>query len=170
MFFLTCSQVIMTHFVVIYAGSLDLPMSLFCHPPGWQRANCGHLIGQLLPGSRESGVGFNTLTFLVSSIAGFPFSHLEPQLPLNKPLSLTSSLPHTPPNISNMPRQRSAPAARAPASRAPARPTAAPAAPTQQRPATTMAAPPQHAPAPVQQAAPVSQGPGLFGQMASTAA
>ncbi|KAK5998891.1 Mitochondrial intermembrane space cysteine motif-containing protein MIX17 [Cladobotryum mycophilum] len=63
-----------------------------------------------------------------------------------------------------MPRQRSV-------GRAPSRPTAAapkPAlAPQQQRPATTYAAPPQHAPAP---AAPVSQGPGLFGQMASTAA
>ncbi|KAG9254205.1 CHCH domain protein [Emericellopsis atlantica] len=67
-----------------------------------------------------------------------------------------------------MPRQRSS-GGRAPASRAPARPTPATSAPApqQQRPATTMAAPQQHAPAP-QAAAP--QGPGLFGQMASTAA
>lgn len=69
----------------------------------------------------------------------------------------------------NMPRNRSA--GRAGPARAPARPTApAPAAPQQHRPATTMAAPPQqhaqpHAPAPA-----ASQGPGLFGQMASTAA
>ncbi|KAL1959599.1 hypothetical protein VTO42DRAFT_1634 [Malbranchea cinnamomea] len=77
-----------------------------------------------------------------------------------------------------MPRQRRG-AAPTPSRSAPARPTAAPAhpaAPTaqQQRPASTVAAPPaaasqappaQHAP-PVQQ----SQGPGLFAQMASTAA
>ncbi|KAH8882679.1 hypothetical protein GQ53DRAFT_700533 [Thozetella sp. PMI_491] len=67
-----------------------------------------------------------------------------------------------------MPRQRSA-------ARPPARPTVpsrAPSAPTQQqqtRPATTYAPQQQHA-APPAQAAPVSQGPGLFGQMASTAA
>ncbi|KAG6002484.1 hypothetical protein E4U21_003012 [Claviceps maximensis] len=68
-----------------------------------------------------------------------------------------------------MPRNRSA--GRAPVSRAPARPAApAPSSMTQQqRPATTMAAPQQMAPPPA--AAPVaSQGPGLFGQMASTAA
>lgn len=64
-----------------------------------------------------------------------------------------------------MPRQRSS-------ARAPSRPTVSAPAPQQRRPATTMAAPPpqQHAPtamAPPQQ---VSQGPGLFGQMASTAA
>ncbi|GAB0138329.1 hypothetical protein EsDP_00006565 [Epichloe bromicola] len=64
-----------------------------------------------------------------------------------------------------MPRNRSA---GRPATRAPTRPTAAAASPMpqQQRPASTMAAPQQMAPA-----APVaSQGPGLFGQMASTAA
>ncbi|ODA78635.1 hypothetical protein RJ55_06017 [Drechmeria coniospora] len=65
-----------------------------------------------------------------------------------------------------MPRQRSV-------GRAPSRPTAAAApAPQQHRPATTMAAPPTHA-APPQQMAPApvqSAGPGLFGQMASTAA
>ncbi|KAF4124791.1 CHCH domain protein [Geosmithia morbida] len=68
-----------------------------------------------------------------------------------------------------MPRNRSA--GRAPASRAPTRPTVAPAAPApqQQRPATTMAAPQQQYAPPPQAAAP-SQGPGLFGQMASTAA
>ncbi|KAG5996439.1 hypothetical protein E4U43_002851 [Claviceps pusilla] len=67
-----------------------------------------------------------------------------------------------------MPRNRSA--GRAPVSRAPVRPAAPAPAPsmTQQRPATTMAAPPQQQMAPP---APVaSQGPGLFGQMASTAA
>ncbi|KJZ75703.1 hypothetical protein HIM_04860 [Hirsutella minnesotensis 3608] len=64
-----------------------------------------------------------------------------------------------------MPRQRSA-----------ARPTAARSAPApqQQRPATTMAAPPQaaqpHAPQQMAPAPMQSQGPGLFGQMASTAA
>jgi hypothetical protein len=66
-----------------------------------------------------------------------------------------------------MPRQRGGSAGRAPS-----RPTVAsrPApAPAQQqtRPATTMAAPPQAHP---QAGAPTSQGPGLFGQMASTAA
>jgi hypothetical protein len=65
-----------------------------------------------------------------------------------------------------MPRQRSS--GRAGPARAPARPTApAPAAPQQQRPAATMAAPPPQAHAPP---AAASQGPGLFGQMASTAA
>ncbi|EXF78826.1 CHCH domain-containing protein [Colletotrichum fioriniae PJ7] len=72
-----------------------------------------------------------------------------------------------------MPRQRSAGRPSAPS-----RPTvsAAKPAPTQTRPATTMAAPPQQhaappaaAPAAPAAAAP-SQGPGLFGQMASTAA
>ncbi|KAJ2966020.1 hypothetical protein NQ176_g10338 [Zarea fungicola] len=61
-----------------------------------------------------------------------------------------------------MPRQRSA-------ARAPTRPTAAAPkpAPQQARPATTMAAPPQQYQAPpVQQ----SQGPGMLGQIASTAA
>ncbi|KAL2269547.1 hypothetical protein VTJ83DRAFT_1731 [Remersonia thermophila] len=70
-----------------------------------------------------------------------------------------------------------------PSSRAPTRPTLssprAPAAPQQQqtRPAATLAAPPASAPstpnlsAPATPQAPVaSQGPGLFGQMASTAA
>jgi hypothetical protein len=73
------------------------------------------------------------------------------------------------PHTNTMPRQ-----SRSTARPAPARPTvparAAPA-PTQQqqtRPATTYAAPPSAAPqAPT---APVSQGPGLLGQMASTAA
>jgi hypothetical protein len=67
-----------------------------------------------------------------------------------------------------MPRQRSA-GGRGPASRAPARPAAAPSAPApqQQRPATTMAHPQQSAAQAPPQA---SQGPGLFGQMASTAA
>jgi len=51
------------------------------------------------------------------------------------------------------------------ASRAPTRPTAAAPKPQQQRPNTTMAAP-QKQQAPAQ----ASQGPGLFGQMASTAA
>ncbi|KHN98691.1 CHCH domain protein [Metarhizium album ARSEF 1941] len=72
-----------------------------------------------------------------------------------------------------MPRNRSVGHAPAP-SRAPTRPTvpASGPMPQQQRPAATMAAPTQHAP---QQMAPApspaaSQGPGLFGQMASTAA
>ncbi|PYH98744.1 hypothetical protein BO71DRAFT_370409 [Aspergillus ellipticus CBS 707.79] len=81
-----------------------------------------------------------------------------------------------------MPRQRRG-AAPTPARSAPARPTAAPARPAaapygqqQQAPHSTSAAPPQqhHAPPPAAApaAAPVqqSQGPGLFGQMASTAA
>ncbi|KAM5347032.1 hypothetical protein ACJ41O_010037 [Fusarium nematophilum] len=62
--------------------------------------------------------------------------------------------------------------------RAPSRPTASapPPKPQQARPAATMAAPPPaaaHPPPqamPPQAAAPVSQGPGLIGQMASTAA
>ena len=93
----------------------------------------------------------------------FSFPHFHP--------SLYRYLDHH--NISlfaNMARQR--PAARPSVSRAPA-----PKAPAQQptRPASTYAAPPAHhaappAAAPVAAAAPVSQGPGLFGQMASTAA
>ncbi|EAT91795.1 hypothetical protein HBI56_010610 [Parastagonospora nodorum] len=55
------------------------------------------------------------------------------------------------------------------APRRPTAPVAKPATTPQARPASTAAAPP--APAPVQQAqAPTPQGPGLFGQMASTAA
>ncbi|OTA06428.1 hypothetical protein A9Z42_0071630 [Trichoderma parareesei] len=63
-----------------------------------------------------------------------------------------------------MPRQRSV-------GRAPSRPTASAPAPQQHRPATTMAAPPQqHAPTTMMPPQQASQGPGLFGQMASTAA
>ncbi|KND92604.1 Mitochondrial intermembrane space cysteine motif-containing protein MIX17 [Tolypocladium ophioglossoides CBS 100239] len=64
-----------------------------------------------------------------------------------------------------MPRQRSV-------GRAPSRPTAAAPAPSaqQHRPATTMAAPQPHAPQQVAPPVQQSQGPGLFGQMASTAA
>ncbi|KAK1975337.1 hypothetical protein LZ30DRAFT_605867 [Colletotrichum cereale] len=67
-----------------------------------------------------------------------------------------------------MPRQRSA----GRPSAAPSRPTvsAAKPAPVQSRPATTMAAPPQQHAAPPAAAAAPAQGPGLFGQMASTAA
>ncbi|KAI1106002.1 hypothetical protein F4804DRAFT_302598 [Jackrogersella minutella] len=56
--------------------------------------------------------------------------------------------------------------------RAPARPTvpARAPAPQQTRPATTYAPGQQHAPAPAAAAPQASQGPGLFGQMASTAA
>ncbi|EFZ01160.1 CHCH domain protein [Metarhizium robertsii] len=70
-----------------------------------------------------------------------------------------------------MPRNRSVGRAPAP-SRAPTRPTvpASNPMPQQQRPATTMAAPPQHAPQQMAPAPAASQGPGLFGQMASTAA
>ena len=71
-----------------------------------------------------------------------------------------------------MPRQRGG-SGRAPARSAPNRPTSAPARPNvtspQQRSATTVAHPPtttKQAQAP----APASQSPGLFGQMASTAA
>ncbi|KAF1958626.1 hypothetical protein CC80DRAFT_490462 [Byssothecium circinans] len=65
-----------------------------------------------------------------------------------------------------MPRQRGGAPPRRPTA-APARP-AAPPAPAPQRHSSTAAAPPQQAPP---QAAPQqSQGPGLFGQMASTAA
>jgi hypothetical protein len=61
------------------------------------------------------------------------------------------------------------------APRRPTVPTTKPAttapAPATQRPASTAAAPPQQAPPhPQAQAAPTPQGPGLFGQMASTAA
>lgn len=67
-----------------------------------------------------------------------------------------------------MPRNRSA------ARPAPSRPMAPARAPQpqQQRPATTMAAPPsqQHAPQQMAPGAAQAQGPGLFGQMASTAA
>ncbi|KAK1964663.1 hypothetical protein LY76DRAFT_593209 [Colletotrichum caudatum] len=67
-----------------------------------------------------------------------------------------------------MPRQRSA----GRPSAAPSRPTvpAAKPAPVQSRPASTVAAPPQQHAAPPPAAAAPSQGPGLFGQMASTAA
>ncbi|KAH7405650.1 hypothetical protein DE146DRAFT_753655 [Phaeosphaeria sp. MPI-PUGE-AT-0046c] len=66
-----------------------------------------------------------------------------------------------------MPRQRGGAAPRRPTV-----PTAKPAtAPSSQRSASTAAAPPQQAPPMQQQAqAPTPQGPGLFGQMASTAA
>ncbi|KAJ5692180.1 hypothetical protein N7462_001603 [Penicillium macrosclerotiorum] len=73
-----------------------------------------------------------------------------------------------------MPRQQRR-AAPTPARSAPTRPTPAPArpapAPQQQQHHSTAASPQQQAP-PMQQAPPVqqSQGPGLFGQMASTAA
>lgn len=80
----------------------------------------------------------------------------------------TTTTPH-PPHTSNMPRQRSGARPTAPARRA------APA-PTQQqqtRPATTYAAPPASQPAhshtPTAQA-PTGQAPGLFAQMATTAA
>lgn len=68
-----------------------------------------------------------------------------------------------------MPRQRSAPRA------APSRPTvparsSAPGSQQQTRPAATRAAPPATQAAPPAGAAGASQGPGLFGQMASTAA
>ncbi|OAL05630.1 hypothetical protein IQ06DRAFT_289742 [Phaeosphaeriaceae sp. SRC1lsM3a] len=65
-----------------------------------------------------------------------------------------------------MPRQRGGAAPRRPTV-----PTAKPATAPQQRSASTAAAPPQQAPPMQQQAqAPTPQGPGLFGQMASTAA
>lgn len=89
--------------------------------------------------------------------------------PSSNQQTFTTDYTHLP---TAMPRQKSA--GRAPASRAPARPTTTSSytTPQQQRPATTMAAPPQHAAPPAQHApAPqASQGPGLFGQMASTAA
>lgn len=88
------------------------------------------------------------------------------------PLSPTTTTPLPPPttpHTSNMPRQRSGARPTAPARRA------APA-PTQQqqtRPATTYAAPPASQPAhsstPTAQA-PTGQAPGLFAQMATTAA
>ncbi|KAL7790771.1 hypothetical protein V8C37DRAFT_174655 [Trichoderma ceciliae] len=63
-----------------------------------------------------------------------------------------------------MPRQRSV-------GRAPSRPTVSAPKPQQHRPATSMAAPPQqHAPTATMPPQQASQGPGLFGQMASTAA
>lgn len=70
-----------------------------------------------------------------------------------------------------MPRNRSAGRAPAP-SRAPTRPTvpASNPMPQQQRPATTMAGPQHAAPQQMAPAPAASQGPGLFGQMASTAA
>lgn len=107
-----------------------------------------------------------------------PFFYRKPSRPffrinnislLNFSVSHTRSRPsnhHTHTHTFIMPRQRSS--GRAGPARAPARPTApAPAAPQQQRPAATMAAPPPQAHAPP---AAASQGPGLFGQMASTAA
>lgn len=115
--------------------------------------------------SIDSTVAFNLGVFL------------QPQPQLQTSATTTTFFPslhlrrdtsHTTPT---MPRQRSA-------GRAPSRPTVpsrAPAAPTSQqqtRPATSYAAPATqtpHQPAPGAQA-PASQGPGLFGQMASTAA
>lgn len=85
----------------------------------------------------------------------------------------TSTPKSTPQQPASMPRQRSSGGGRSAPSR-PTVPSRAPAAPTSQhqtRPATSYAAPttqkPQQAP-PAAQAG--SQGPGLFGQMASTAA
>ncbi len=93
-------------------------------------------------------------------------SSLRKILPLVVLGTTTTTTPTTAPTTTTtMARQRSAPR-RPVVSRAPA-----PKAPTQQqqtRPATTHAAHPAQPPPP--QAAPVSQGPGLFGQMASTAA
>lgn len=83
------------------------------------------------------------------------------------PISAISLLPLQNPS-NNMPRQSRGPAA------APRRPVAAPARPSPPAPqqtrqaSTTAAAPPQQQQAPPAQAG--SQGPGLFGQMASTAA
>ncbi|KAF2820139.1 hypothetical protein CC86DRAFT_374812 [Ophiobolus disseminans] len=56
------------------------------------------------------------------------------------------------------------------APRRPTAPAAKPAPVPQQRAASTAAAPPQAAAPPAQAQAPTPQGPGLFGQMASTAA
>ncbi len=121
---------------------------------------------------------------IANSFSGLPPLASFCRLTLTLSLSLSRSTPpprppksshpqhhtdHTLPNQTQaiMPRQRSV-------GRAPSRPTApAPAAPQQHRPATTMAAPQQHHAPPQQQMAPPVQqsaGPGLFGQMASTAA
>lgn len=104
----------------------------------------------------------------------FPHLHAAGNLITFFFLNINSTSPIHPSfltNKSTMPRQRSV-------GRAPSRPTASAPAPKPQqaRPAATMAAPPPaaaHPPPqamPPQAAAPVSQGPGLFGQMASTAA
>lgn len=95
-------------------------------------------------------------------------SNFNSQTPIDFPVS----------NESNMPRQ-----SRSGGGSRPSRPTVAPSrpAPQQTRPATTAAypparaapapaAPPAAAPAPVQAQPQASAGPGLFGQMASTAA
>jgi hypothetical protein len=91
--------------------------------------------------------------------------HITTQLPNTTPYLH----PHTPNPSIVMARQRGGSAPRRPTAPA-ARPAPAPAT---QRHASTAAAPPQQAApaAPTQQAqAPTPQGPGLFGQMASTAA
>lgn len=135
--------------------------------------------------NQHSSIGFRaylTMIFLDAFIHRFScklypgvFLHPQPQLQTSainttffSSLNSCRDTSHTHTHTSTMPRQRSA-------GRAPSRPTVpsrAPAAPTSQqqtRPATSYAAPNQapHQPAPQ---APASQGPGLFGQMASTAA
>lgn len=102
---------------------------------------------------------------LASSFSTSPYTY--PNLHISSPPFL---IPPKKPTHNKMARQRrSAPA---PARSAPRRPTAAPArpaAPSQQQsqPHSTAAQPPQAQAPPMQQQ---SAGPGLFGQMASTAA
>jgi hypothetical protein len=101
------------------------------------------------------------------------FCHRRANTQTRRSLSIASaqsSHPNPPTHpSSNMPRQRGGAAPRRPTA-APARPAAP--APAPARHSSTAAAPPAQR-APTQQAAPApqaSQGPGLFGQMASTAA
>lgn len=98
-----------------------------------------------------------------------PFPHLQAFLNIHPELTFFSPPETTKhPLTHKMPRRQTG--GRSTGMRAPARPSApAQAPPAQNRPATTMAAPSQSAAPPA--AAPAqSSGPGLFGQMASTAA
>jgi hypothetical protein len=116
---------------------------------------------------------FHVLRICLASASSAFFSSscsdIKPQL--SRISNNHNSNPHNqvfhPPHTVAMPRQ-----SRPTRSAAPSRPTVAPRAPApqQQRPATTMAAPPQQHAAPPAAAAAPSAGPGLFGQMASTAA
>ncbi|KAJ6789487.1 hypothetical protein PWT90_00288 [Aphanocladium album] len=124
------------------------------------------LIGHDSPPNQPVFADYHSPSFHFSSHhqdpSSFFVAHLGICLRARPDVLISPNRTHT--NL-KMPRQRSA--GRAPA-RAPTRPTAAAPAPAAQqaRPASTMAAPPQQ----YQQAPAQSQGPGLFGQMASTAA
>lgn len=115
---------------------------------------------------------FSLPTHRIRTTSPFPHLQAPSQQPTSEPFhTLFPQQQNTPTRFNKMPRRQTG--GRSTGMRAPARPSApAQAPPAQNRPATTMAAPPQSAaPSAPPAAAPAqSSGPGLFGQMASTAA